>query len=90
MVREGDYVSPGTPLARVDDAKHAKLVLYLEPEELQNIEQKTVYLNGKKTAYRVDKVWRIADEKFISSYRAEIYIPAPKGHFSELMKVELK
>ena len=90
MVREGDYVSPGTPLARVDDAKRAKLVLYLEPEELQNIEQKTVYLNGKKTAYRVDKVWRIADEKFISSYRAEIYIPAPQGHFSELMKVELK
>jgi multidrug resistance efflux pump len=90
MVREGDYVSPGTPLARVDDAKRAKLVLYLEPEELQKIEQKTVYLNGKKTAYRVDKVWRIADEKFISSYRAEIYIPAPKGHFSELVKVELK
>jgi multidrug resistance efflux pump len=90
MVREGDFVAPGTPLARVDDASRAKLVLFLEPEELPGIQQKTVYLNEKKTDYKVNKVWQIADEKYISSYRAEIYIPAPKEHFSELVKVELK
>lgn len=90
MVRKGDYVSPGSPLATVADVSRAKLVLFLEPEELDQIEQKTVYLNGEKTAYKVDKVWRVADEKFISSYRAEIYIPAPEGSFSELMKVEIK
>ncbi len=90
MVRKGDYVAPGSSLARVVDASRAKLVLFLEPEELDQIEQKTVYLNGVKTAYKVDKVWRVADEKFISSYRAEIYIPAPEGSFSELMKVEIK
>jgi hypothetical protein len=90
MVRKGDYVTPGSPLAKVVDANRAKLVLFLEPEELDRIEQKSVYLNGEKTAYKVDKVWRVADEKFISSYRAEIYIPAPEGSFSELMKVEIK
>jgi hypothetical protein len=90
MVRKGDYVAPGSSLARVVDASRAKLVLFLEPAELDQIEQKTVYLNGEKTAYKVDKVWRVADEKFISSYRAEIYIPAPEGSFSELMKVEIK
>ena len=90
MVREGDFVAPGTPLARVDDASRAKLVLFLEPEELSDIQQKTVYINDKKTDFKVNKMWRIADEKFISSYRAEIYIPAPKDHFSELVKVELK
>ena len=90
MVRKGDYVAPVSPLASVVDASRAKLVLFLEPDELEKIEQKTVYLNGKKTEYKVDKVWRVADEKFISSYRAEIYITAPKGSFSELMKVEIK
>ena len=90
MVREGDFVAPGTPLARVDDATRAKLVLFLEPEESVGVKQKTVYLNGKRTDYKVNKVWRVADEKFISSYRAEIYIPAPQSHFSELVKVELK
>jgi hypothetical protein len=90
MVRKGDYVSPGSPLATVVDANRAKLVLFLEPSELENIGQKTVFLNGEKTDYKVDKVWRVADEKFISSYRAEIYITAPQGSFSKLMKVEIK
>jgi hypothetical protein len=90
MVRKGDYVTPGSPLASIVDASRAKLVLFLEPSELEDIEQKTVYLNGEKTEYKVDKVWRVADEKFISSYRAEIYITAPEGSFSQLMKVEVK
>ncbi|HSR74486.1 MAG TPA: HlyD family efflux transporter periplasmic adaptor subunit [Sulfurovum sp.] len=90
MVRKGDYVTPGSPLARVVDTNRAKLVLFLEPSELEQIEKKAVYLNDKKTEYKVNKVWKVADEKFISSYRAEIYIPAPEMSFSELIKVELK
>ena len=90
LVRVGDFVAPGSALVKVEDASRAKLVLFLEPDELEHIEQKIVYLNGKKTEYKVDKVWKVADEKFISSYRAEIYIPAPEGSFSKLMKVEIK
>jgi len=90
IVRKGDYVTPGSPLASVVDASRAKLVLFLDPTELEKIEEKNVYLNGEKTDYKVDKVWRVTDEKFISSYRAEIYITAPKGSFSELLKVEIK
>ena len=90
MVRKGDYVTPGSPLAKVVDASKAKLVLYLDPEELGGIEQKEVYLDGEKSEYKVDKVWKVADEKFISSYRAEIYMNAPEGSFSKLVKVELK
>lgn len=90
MVRKGDFVNTGSPLAQIEDISKAKLVLFLEPEEVMGIEQKSVYLNGEKTEYQVDKVWRMTDEKFISSYRAEIYITTPKGLLSELMKVELK
>ena len=90
MVRKGDFVTLGTPLATIQEIGRAKLVLFLEPEVLDAIEQKAVYLNGKKTAYHVNKVWQVADEKFISSYRAEIYIEAPQKRFSQLMKVELK
>ncbi|HIC79323.1 MAG TPA: hypothetical protein EYP02_09085 [Sulfurovum sp.] len=90
MVREGDFVAPGTVLAQVMDMSSAKLILFLEESEMQNIQQKTVYLNDEKTNYKVTKVWQVADEKFISSYRAEIVIDAPKGAFSELIKVEIK
>ena len=90
MVRKGDFVAPGSVLVQVMDMHKAKLVLFLEPEELKELETKNVYLNGEKTAYKVDKVWKVADEKFISSYRAEIYIDAPKDTFSKLLKVEIK
>ncbi|RUM69647.1 MAG: hypothetical protein DSZ09_05395 [Sulfurovum sp.] len=90
LVKEGDFVAPGTPLANVKDASRAKLVLFLEPEELTNIAQKKVYIDDKETTYKIDKIWKIADEKYISSYRAEIYIPAPKEVFSKLMKLEIR
>ena len=90
MVRKGDFVAPGSALAKVSDASRAKLVLFLDVDELKEIKQKVVYIDNKKTEYKVDKVWKIADEKFISSYRAEIYIPAPKNSFSKLMKVEVR
>jgi len=90
MVRKGDYVSPGTPLAKVEDTSKAKLVIFLESETIEGIDQKIVYLDGEKTDYKVDKVWKVADEKFISSYKAEIYIPSPKGAFSKLVKIEIK
>ena len=80
----------GAALAQIKDASRAKLVLFLEPEELVDIKNKTIFIDGKESKYKVDKVWRVADEKFISSYRAEIYIPAPKNEFSKLLKIELK
>jgi len=89
-VRKGDFVNPGSPLATIQDHTRAKLILFLEPSELKDVGKKHVFIDGKKTAYKVDKVWNSADEKFISSYRAEIYIDTPEGHFSRLVKVELK
>ena len=90
IVRKGDFVAPGSVLAQVMDTSKAKLVLFLEPEELKNLDKKSIYLNGKATKYKVNKVWKVADEKFISSYRAEIYIDAPKETFSTLLKVEIQ
>lgn len=90
LVRVGDFVAPGSALAKVQDASRAKLVLFLEADEIADIADKSVYVDDEKTAYKVDKIWKTADEKFISSYRVEIYLPAPKGSFSKLMKVEIK
>jgi len=90
MVRRGDFVTMGAPLAQIEDFSKGKLILYLDASELKGIRQKRVYLNGQPTPYKVDKVWKTSDEVFISSYRAEIYIPSPKQIFSTLLKVELK
>jgi len=90
LVNRGDFVNMGTPLAQIKDLSSAKLVLFLEQSELENIKEKTIYIDDKASDYKVSKVWEVADEKFISSYRTEIIIKNPKENFSKLLKVEFK
>ena len=90
LVNKGDFVNMGTPLAQLKDLSAAKLVLFLETDELKNITNKTIYINDKASDYKISKIWKVSDEKFISSYRTEIIIKNPKESFSELLKVEFK
>lgn len=89
-MNKGDFVNMGTPLAQLKDLTSAKLVLFLERDELKNIKEKSIYIDDKVSEYKISKVWEVADEKFISSYRTEIIIKNPKESFSKLLKVEFK
>lgn len=89
MVKPSAFVNPGTPLAQLADVRKAKLTLYLSAQEAQQAQNKEVYLNGQKTSYKIARLWKIADERKLSSYRAEIIIAPPK-QFSQLVKVEFK
>lgn len=88
-VSVGEVVNKGTPLAIVVDESRAILTIYLNEEDLLNAKKKFVYIDGKKTDYRVNRVLNIADSKNISKYKAQIIIKAPKI-FSKLVKVELR
>ena len=90
LVHKGDYVNMGTPLAELKNLSSAKLVLFLEIDELKDIKNKTIYIDDKKTKYKISKIWKVTDEKYISSYRTEIVIKNPKESFSKLLKVEFK
>ncbi len=88
-VQKGEFVNIGLPIATISDISRAKIVLYLNEDELKNINSKKIYINGKETDLKFSKIWKIADKKYISSYRAEIIIK-PEERFSELVKVEIK
>ena len=88
-VKEGQVVNPGMELSKVADISKAKLTVYLNSKDMKGAQSKIIYLNGKKTMYKINRLWSIADATHLSSYKAEIIIKAPK-YFSELMKVELK
>jgi hypothetical protein len=90
LVNRGDFVNMGTPLAELKDLSSAKLVIFLELDELKDIKRKTVYIDDKKSKYRVSKVWSVTDKKYISSYRTEIIIKNPNESFSKLLKVEFR
>ena len=88
-VKKGDVATPAKPLAKVADTSKAILTLYVDRDVLEGIDKKTVFIDGKKTAYKVSRVIPIADSVNLSKYKVQIIIDAPKI-FSKLVKVEIQ
>ena len=88
-VKPREYVNIGMRVATIQDLSKAKLVIYLSEDELKDIDKKRIYINGKKTDLKFAKIWKVADKKYISSYRAEIILK-PFDRFSKLVKIEVK
>ncbi|WP_345991641.1 HlyD family efflux transporter periplasmic adaptor subunit [Sulfurimonas sp. HSL-1716] len=89
MVKEGQVVSPGTPLAKVADVSKAILTVFLDEKDVKGIESKKIYIDGQKTNYKISRLWNITDETHISSYKAQIIVKTPH-RFSKLVQIEFK
>ena len=90
LVRSGEFAGVGTPLAIVDDLSRQRLTIYLSSEEIKRLPKLHIYLDGKIYKGGFDRIWRESDDKYLSSYRAELWLPAGKFPLSRLVKVELK
>lgn len=88
-VKEGTYVTPGTLLYESKDLSKGKLEIFVPIDEIESIKSKKIFLDGEVTDIKIDKIYKVADEKHISSYKVEILIDNPKI-FSRLVKVEFK
>lgn len=88
-IKKDDYVTPGTLLYEAADLSKGKLEIFLPIDEAQNYMKKDLYIDDKKSEFKVDKLYKVADEKHISSYKAEIIITNPTT-FSKLVKIEFK
>lgn len=88
-VKVGQVVGISTPLAKVADISRAKLTIYLDEQDVADVKNKVIYIDGKKTSYKISRSLDIADGKNISKYMAQIIIDSPKL-FSRLVTIELK
>jgi len=88
-VEVGDYVNAGNLLYTAMDLSKGKLEIFIPISDIQNIKEKSIYLDGVKTDLNISKIYSVADTKHISSYKVEIIIPKPK-QFSKLIKVQFK
>lgn len=88
-VKEGDYVTPGTLLYEAKDLTKGKLEIYIPISDYDLVQNKTIYVDGQKSDLKIDKIYKVADSKHISSYKCEIIIENPKI-FSRLIKIEFK
>lgn len=88
-VKEGTYVTPGTLLYESKDLSKGKLEIFVPINEIENIKTKKIFVDGKPSDLKINKIYEIADEKHISSYKVEIIIDKPEV-FSRLVKIEFK
>ncbi|WP_456488138.1 hypothetical protein [Caminibacter pacificus] len=87
-VTAGDYVNPGVLVAEVDDTTKQKLTIYVPIDKIDSILNKDVYINGKLSDFKIEKVWSLPDSKYITSYRVDL---VGKGlRFGDIVKVEFK
>ena len=94
MIHAGEFAAPGLPLAVVSDVTRAQLIVYLDRDEItdaegKSIRDKTIYIDGKPTQLKIERIWKIADAQYVSSYKARITL-LPKYPFSKLLKIEFK
>jgi hypothetical protein len=68
-VKPGQVVSFATPLATVADTSKALLIIYLDDEDLKNLDKKSIYIDDKKTDYKIDRVVNIAVTKIYQNIR---------------------
>ncbi|MDY0117919.1 MAG: HlyD family secretion protein [Sulfurimonadaceae bacterium] len=88
-VKKGEVVPVASKIAKIADISRGKLVIYLDAEDVDCAEKKTIYLDGVKSSYKLLHIIPIADGVNISKYMAQIITDAPKV-FSKLIKVELR
>ena len=88
-VEVGDYVNPGVLLYTVMDLSKAKVEIFIPIDDIKNISNKSIYIDGTKTDLKISKLYTVADTTHISSYKCEIIIPNPT-QFSSLVKVEFR
>ena len=88
-VKKGDYVNPGTLLYESKDLSKAKLEIFVPIMEVENLKNKTIFIDGKKSNVKINKIYTIADTQHISSYKVQLLVPNVKT-FSRLVKIEFK
>ncbi len=88
-VKKGDYVNPGTVLYEAKDLSSAKVEIFIPISDVNIIKDKKVFLNDKESDIKINKIYKVADSKHISSYKVEFIIPTVKN-FSTLVKIEFK
>lgn len=89
FVKENDFVNAGTALFEAKDLSRGKLEIYIPIEKVDGYKKSQIYLDGKPTRLKINKVYKVADPKYISSYKCEIVLANPKK-FSQLMKIEFR
>ncbi len=86
LVSKDDYVNPGSLIAKGYDISREKLYIYVPVGKIDDIKNKKIYINKKKSNFKIYKISKIPDEKYITSYKVELVGNGLK--FGDIVDVE--
>jgi hypothetical protein len=89
FITKDDFVNPGTLLLRAYDLSQAKLVIYVNYEDMIDIKNKTILIDDKKVDVKINKIFKTTDDKHLSAYKVELVLPKVE-QFSKLVKISIK
>lgn len=88
-VKVGDYVNGGTMLYETKDLSKGKLEIFVPINDIEEIKNKDIYIDGLKSDIKINKIYEVADSVNISSYKVELLLENVEN-FSRLVKIEFK
>lgn len=88
-VNKLDFVNAGTQLATLEDTSKAKLIVYVHKDEIKDLKNKTIYIDGNKSkTAKLIKLDSTTDTVYVSSHKAEIHLNSTE--FGRVVKVEFR
>ena len=93
FVQKDEYINIGDKLFNAYNISKLKITLFLSKNEIDTLNSKTLYINNKKSDFKVYKVHKIKDENKISRYKVvftKINENKNNYFFDKVVKAELK
>ncbi|MGB3752006.1 MAG: HlyD family efflux transporter periplasmic adaptor subunit, partial [Arcobacteraceae bacterium] len=87
-VNRGDYVSVGKELATAYDISKSKLVVYVSSDDVKDIKNKTILINGEKEKATIEKIDTTIDDVYVSAYK--VTLVTQNKNYGEVVKVEFE
>jgi hypothetical protein len=93
FIKKDEYVNIGDKLFDMYDISNLKITLYLTSKEIKGLKEKSVFIDGVKSDFKVNKINKIKDEVKVSRYKVE-FIKRNENvdnyFFNKIVKVEIK
>ena len=92
FVREGDYVNIGTEIMEVYEVSKSKIELYVRAKEIKNLSEKTIFLDGKPSSFKIEKISKIRDSTNLSSFLVRLVKETSflDKYFGDVVKIEFR
>ena len=87
-VNKGDFVNFATPIATTMNISKVKIDIYVPIDKIESIKNKKIYINNKLSDFKINKIYKVADTKYVTSYKVELIGKYP--NISDVVKVEFK